>query len=117
MHVDGSQAGRQKLQFAIDLALRTDARLSGLHVMPPPDVPPLYKPSQLDEAVANICWIHLCCGSLSAIDASNFSTISTRHDSASSRRETPELACLPTLSKKEGAGRPGAVWHPRPPVR
>jgi nucleotide-binding universal stress UspA family protein len=42
------------LQFAIDLALRTGARLSGLHVMPPPDVPPLYKPSQLDEAVANM---------------------------------------------------------------
>jgi nucleotide-binding universal stress UspA family protein len=42
------------LQFAIDLALRTGSRLSGLHVMPPPDVPPLYKPSQLDEAVANM---------------------------------------------------------------
>lgn len=54
VHVDGSQAGRQRLQFAVDLALRTAARLSGLHVMPPPDVPPLYKPSQLDEAVANM---------------------------------------------------------------
>ena len=54
VHVDGSDAGRRRLQFAIDLALRTGARLSGLHVMPPPDVPPLYKPSQLDEAVANI---------------------------------------------------------------
>jgi hypothetical protein len=30
------------------------ARLSGLHVVPPPDGPPLYKPSQLDEAVANM---------------------------------------------------------------
>jgi nucleotide-binding universal stress UspA family protein len=54
VHVDGSEAGRRRLQFAIDLALRTGARLSGLHVMPPPDVPPLYKPSQLDEAVANM---------------------------------------------------------------
>jgi len=52
VHVDGSDAGQRRLQFAIDLALRTGARLSGLHVMPPPDVPPLYKPSQLDEAVA-----------------------------------------------------------------
>ena len=42
------------LQFSIDIALRTVARLSGLHVMPPPDVPPLYKPSQLDEAVENM---------------------------------------------------------------
>ena len=54
VHVDGSDAGRRRLQFAIDLALRTGARLSGLHVMPPPDVPPLYKPSQLDEAVADM---------------------------------------------------------------
>src|ERR1022692_3546474 len=54
VHVDGSDAGRRRLQFAIDLALRTGARLSGLHVMPPPDVPPLYKPSQLDEAVTNM---------------------------------------------------------------
>ena len=54
VHVDGSDAGRRRLQFAIDIALRTGARLNGLHVMPPPDVPPLYKPSQLDEAVANM---------------------------------------------------------------
>src|ERR1035441_380580 len=53
VHVDGSEA-RRRVQFAIDLALRTGARLSGLHVMPPPDVPPLYKPSQLDEAIANM---------------------------------------------------------------
>ena len=46
--------GRRRVQFAIDLALRTGARLSGLHVMPPPDVPPLYKPSQMDEAIANM---------------------------------------------------------------
>jgi nucleotide-binding universal stress UspA family protein len=54
VHVDGSDAGRRRLQLAIDLALRTGALLSGLHVMPPPDVPPLYRPSQLDEAVANM---------------------------------------------------------------
>jgi nucleotide-binding universal stress UspA family protein len=54
VHVDGSDAGRRRLQSAVDLALRTGARLSGLHVMPPPDVPPLYKPSQVDKAVANM---------------------------------------------------------------
>jgi nucleotide-binding universal stress UspA family protein len=54
VHVDGSDAGRRRLQLAIDLALRTGDRLSGLHVMPPPDVPPVYKPSQLDEAVADM---------------------------------------------------------------
>ena len=54
VHVDGSEAGRRRLRFAIDLALRTGARLNGLHVMPPPEVPPLYKPSQVDEATANM---------------------------------------------------------------
>jgi nucleotide-binding universal stress UspA family protein len=54
VHVDGSEAGRRRVQLAIDLALRTGACLSGLHVMPPPDVPPLYKPSQMDEAVVNM---------------------------------------------------------------
>src|ERR1035437_6940803 len=54
VHVDGSEAGRRRAEFAVDLALRTSARLSGLHVMPPPDVPPLYKPSQVDEATANM---------------------------------------------------------------
>ena len=56
VHVDGSEAGRRRLRFAIDLALRTGARLNGLHVMPPPEVPPLYKPSQVDEATANMSW-------------------------------------------------------------
>lgn len=54
VHVDGSQTGRRRLQFAIDIALRTGARLNGLHVMPPPEVAPLYKPSQVDKAVANL---------------------------------------------------------------
>lgn len=54
VHVDGSEAGRRRVKFSVDLALRTGARLSGLHVMPPPDVPPLYKPSQMDEAIANM---------------------------------------------------------------
>ena len=54
VHVDGSEAGRRRLQFAVDLAQRTGARLSGLHVMPPPEVPPLYKPSQVDAAVAHL---------------------------------------------------------------
>ena len=52
VHEDGSEAGRRRLRFTIDLALRTGAQLSGLHVMPPPDVPLLYKPSQLGEEVA-----------------------------------------------------------------
>ncbi len=45
VHVDGSDAGRHRVQLAADLAVRTGARLSGLHVTPPPDVPPRDQPS------------------------------------------------------------------------
>lgn len=54
VHMDASEAGRRRLQLSIGLARNTGARLTGLHVTPPPDVEPLYKPSQLDEAVANL---------------------------------------------------------------
>jgi len=47
VHVDGSQAGRQRVKFAIDLAERTGARLDGLHVTPPAEAPPRQKPSTL----------------------------------------------------------------------
>ena len=55
VHVDGSQAGRRRVEFAIDLAARTGARLDGLHVTPPVDPLPLYKPSvlpQVEKAIA-----------------------------------------------------------------
>ena len=54
VHVDGSQAGRRRVQFAVDLAKRMSARLSGLHVTPPVEVPPRYKPSRVDQAAAEI---------------------------------------------------------------
>ena len=47
VHVDGGEEGRRRVQFAADLALRTDARLSGIHVTPPAEVPPRYKPSRV----------------------------------------------------------------------
>ena len=40
VHVDGSQAGRRRMQFAVELAIRTGARLNGLHVTAPAEVPP-----------------------------------------------------------------------------
>ncbi|WP_342710803.1 universal stress protein [Bradyrhizobium sp. B124] len=54
VHIDGNEAGRRRLQLSIGLARGAGARLTGLHVTPPPDVEPLYKPSQLDQAVANL---------------------------------------------------------------
>jgi nucleotide-binding universal stress UspA family protein len=54
VHVDGSEAARRRVQFAVDLAQRTGARLSGLHVTPPTEVPPRYKPSQVDGIAAKL---------------------------------------------------------------
>ena len=46
--------GRRRVQFAVDLARQTEARLSGLHVRPPAEVPPSYKPSRVAEVETNI---------------------------------------------------------------
>lgn len=50
VHVDGTDAGRERVQFAVNLAVRTGARLSGIHVVPPIELPPLYKPSRIKGA-------------------------------------------------------------------
>ena len=54
VHVDGSQAGRRRMQFAVELAIRTGARLNGIHVTAPAEVPPRYKPSRVDEVAADL---------------------------------------------------------------
>ncbi len=54
VHVDGGQAGRRRVQFAADLAVRTGARLSGIHVTPPAEVPPRYKPSRIAAVAADL---------------------------------------------------------------
>jgi nucleotide-binding universal stress UspA family protein len=54
VHVDGSSAGRRRVQFAITLARRMGARLSGIHVTPPPEVPLKFKPSQIAKAASEI---------------------------------------------------------------
>lgn len=54
MYVDGSQAGRRRVQFATDLAVRTDARLIGIFVTPLAEMPYLYKPSQVGEVSADL---------------------------------------------------------------
>ena len=50
VHVDGSEAARARVRLAIRLCLLSKARLNGIHVTPPADVPPVYKPSQIDAA-------------------------------------------------------------------
>jgi nucleotide-binding universal stress UspA family protein len=45
VHVDATPASRTRLQLGLTLARRFGARLSGLHVIPEPDVPPYFKPN------------------------------------------------------------------------
>jgi nucleotide-binding universal stress UspA family protein len=54
VHVDGSESGRRRVRFAVDLAMSTGARLSGIHVTPPVEVPPLYKPTRVAEVAAHL---------------------------------------------------------------
>ncbi len=54
VHVDGSAAGRRRVRFAVELAAWTGARLVGLHVTPPPEVPPRFKPSTMAEVEADL---------------------------------------------------------------
>lgn len=49
VHVDATAASRTRLQLALPLARRFGASLSGLHVIPEPDVPPYFKPSVVDR--------------------------------------------------------------------
>jgi hypothetical protein len=53
VHVDATPASRNRLQLALTLAHRFGARLSGLHVIPDPSVPPYFKPSAI-ERIARI---------------------------------------------------------------
>jgi nucleotide-binding universal stress UspA family protein len=53
VHVDESDGGRRRVQFAVDLAARMGARLSGIHVTPPAEVRPRYKPSRIAQAAAD----------------------------------------------------------------
>ena len=54
VHVDGGEAGRRRVQFAVNLAVRMGARLSGLHVAPPTEVPPRYRPSRIAEVADEV---------------------------------------------------------------
>jgi nucleotide-binding universal stress UspA family protein len=55
VHVDdGSDVARLRARFAVDLAISIEARLHGLHVTPPAEVPPVYKPNMVDEVLEKI---------------------------------------------------------------
>lgn len=51
VHVDSTLAGKRRISYALALAERHHARLTGLHVTPPADIPPYYKPSKVEHAL------------------------------------------------------------------
>jgi hypothetical protein len=53
VHVDAGEGGRQRVEFAVDLATRIGARLCGVLVTPSAEIPSVYKPSRIEAAVAH----------------------------------------------------------------
>jgi nucleotide-binding universal stress UspA family protein len=49
VHVDASPAGEARLEYAFVLAERHSARLTGVHVLAPVDVPPYFRPSAVER--------------------------------------------------------------------
>ncbi len=54
VHVDATPAGETCLRYAIALARQLDARLTGIHITPPAEAAPLYRPSQIGAALDRI---------------------------------------------------------------
>ncbi len=54
VHVDGGEAGERRVRLSVELASWSGARLTGLHVTPPAEVPPRYKPSLVAEVADGI---------------------------------------------------------------
>jgi nucleotide-binding universal stress UspA family protein len=79
VHVDSTAASRTRLQLALTLARRFDARLLGLHVIPEPSVPPYFKPSVVNR--------------IAAIYAKNAKVAADRAE-AQFRRETKDSAAI-----------------------
>lgn len=52
VHVDSTKPGSVRLALAIALAKRFGARLTGIHIVPNPNVPPVYKPSAAERVAA-----------------------------------------------------------------
>ncbi len=52
VHVDGSLAGRTRVQLAVKLAACAGAKLSGIHVTPPIEVPSRVRPTGIADMTA-----------------------------------------------------------------
>ena len=59
VHIDNTSAGVQRLAYALELASRYGAMLTGVHVMPPIDPPTVFKPSLLRSVREELAERHL----------------------------------------------------------
>jgi nucleotide-binding universal stress UspA family protein len=54
LHVDGTRAGENRIAYTLDIAKRHRASVTGLHVIPEPEVPPTFKPSMVEQVAAEL---------------------------------------------------------------
>jgi nucleotide-binding universal stress UspA family protein len=54
VHVDCTDGGKARLEYAFDMATCFGARVTGVHVRAPIDVPPYYKPHAVEQVAANL---------------------------------------------------------------
>ena len=54
VHLDSTAAGRERMDYAFNIAATHGARLTGAHVLAPVDVPPYYRPSAVERASENM---------------------------------------------------------------
>lgn len=54
VHCDGSEVGLSRIEYATAMATQFGARLSGLHVTAPIEVPPVYRARDVDVVAARM---------------------------------------------------------------
>lgn len=59
VHIDNTGAGKSRLTYALELASRYGAMLTGVHVMPPVDPPTVFRPSLLGSVSEKLTERHL----------------------------------------------------------
>lgn len=120
VHVKNGTNDRERVLLAADLAERTGAHLHGLHVTPPAEAAPVYKPSAVEDATAQLAArlvreadaAQTCFNAITAPQLSNFSWFSTEGDIATGICNQARYADLVIVGQLERQG--PAERHPLP---
>ena len=116
VHVDGSDGGRRRVQFAVGFAARMGARLTGIHVMPAAEVRPRYKPSHIAQVAADVA-VNLAADARAAAvifreGTTNADWLEVSGDVVHGIGDAARYADLVILGQNETQGTPEA--HPLP---